>query len=472
MEFITQTYQKVDTNSNSIATIEKQIAQLAELIRKRVDDKFQSTTTVNPSHNQRPGKEHQVNEVITLRSGKKVDNKVSAHTLDNDSDTEVIFDEKEEFKKGFKSEKQKAAKGKDNSNVGEHGVEVNTAPYPSALEKSASFPFGKQGPKMEDMWDLFSQVKINILLVKLIKEVPSYAKFLKDLCVQKRKLQAHLPKNIDLTKHASSIISNKLPPKLKDPITPLIYVTLGNINIKKVLLDVGASVNIIPINLFDHHDLGTLEQTDIILRLVDKSTKIPQGILYDVIIKVEDFYYPVDFLVLDTESTYKESQPSIFLGHPLLATINAQINCSTGAMDIYFGNRKLRINVFNTFPNSPSDYECYRVDVVADLVHQFTPKILHLDPLELFLSNDTDEVLDLDDIKMVEEAFENAIEKERSPWSHQVEKLPTSFSDPLKPSFEEPPTLELKTLPSNLKYSFLGSNENLPIIISSYLTSP
>ncbi|XP_052622727.1 uncharacterized protein LOC128128011 [Lactuca sativa] len=151
VEFITQTYQKADTNSKSIAAIEKQIAQLAEKIRKREDGKFPSTTTVNPSHTQRPGKEHQVNEVITLRSGKKVDNKVSAPTLDNDSDTEVIFDEKEEFKKGFKSEKQKVVKGKDDSKVGEHGVEVNTAPYPSALEKPTSFPFGKRGQKMEDM---------------------------------------------------------------------------------------------------------------------------------------------------------------------------------------------------------------------------------------------------------------------------------------------------------------------------------
>nr|KAJ0195159.1 hypothetical protein LSAT_V11C700375110 [Lactuca sativa] len=167
---------------------------------------------------------------------------------------------------------------------------------------------------MEDMWDLFSQVKINIPLVKLIKE---------DLYVQKHKLQAHLPKKIDLTEHASSIISNKLPPKLKDPGAPLISVTLGNINIKKALLDLGASVNIIPGNLFDQHDLRTLEQTDIILWLADKSTKIPRGILSDVIIKVEYLYYPVDFLVLDTESTYKESQPSIILGRPFLATINA-----------------------------------------------------------------------------------------------------------------------------------------------------
>nr|KAJ0191939.1 hypothetical protein LSAT_V11C800416710 [Lactuca sativa] len=223
MEFVTQTFHTSDTNSKSIVAIEKQNAQLG----KREYGKFPSTPKVNPSHNQRPGKEHQVNEVITLHCGKKFDNKV-----------------------------------------------------------------------------------------KVIKEAPSYANFLKDLRVQKCKLEAHLLKKIDLTKHMSSIISNTLPPKLKDPSAPLISITLDNINIKKALHDLGASVNILPGNHFDQHDLGILEQTDIILRLADKSKKIPLGILSDVIIKVDDFYYPLDFLVLETKSTYKESQPTIILRRP------------------------------------------------------------------------------------------------------------------------------------------------------------
>ncbi|KAL4557350.1 hypothetical protein LXL04_035526 [Taraxacum kok-saghyz] len=323
-------------------SMERQIAQLSEQVGKRETGKFPSNTEVNPSHTQR-GKEHQVNEVITLRNGKKIDNKVGAPTRDEDSDTEVIFDEQTEQNKNQKSQSSKCKKSKD-PKVGEQGVEDNTAPYPSALESQASFPFGKRGPKMEDMWDLFNQVKINIPLVKLIREVPSYAKFLKDLCVHKRKLNSHLPKKVELTEHASSIISNTLPPKLKDPGAPLISVTIGNINIKKGLLDLGASVNILPGNLFDQIDLGTLEKTDMILQLADKSTKVPRGILSDVIVKVEDFYYPVDFVVLDTEPTQKEGPNTIILGRPFLATIHAKIDCRTGAMDMAFGNRQDMLN--------------------------------------------------------------------------------------------------------------------------------
>lgn len=113
-------------------------------------------------------------------------------------------------------------------------MENNTTPYPLTLEKPTLFPFGKHGPKLEEMWDFFSQVKVNTSLFKLINEVSTYAKKkLKDLCVQKQNLQAHLPKKVNLIEHVSFILSNSLPPNLKDPESPLIYVTLGNIKNQK-----------------------------------------------------------------------------------------------------------------------------------------------------------------------------------------------------------------------------------------------
>jgi len=228
-------------------------------------------------------------------------------------------------------------------------------------------------------------------------------------------------------------------------------------------------LTILPGNLFYKYNFGRLERTDIILQLADKSTKVPRGLLADVIIKVEDFYYPVDFLVLDTENAHKDSQPTIILGRPCLATMNAQINCRTGAMDITFGNRKLRMNIFNTGSNSPTDHECFQIDVIDDLVHQFTPKILNSDPLGIFLSYDRNDTSEVEETKMIEDAFINSIEQGRPPWSYKTEQLPTSFAEPMKTSLETPPTLELKTLHSHLKYSLLSSNDSLPVIISSDL---
>nr|GEY40751.1 hypothetical protein [Tanacetum cinerariifolium] len=80
------------------------------------------------------------------------------------------------------------------------------------------------------------------------------------------------------------------------------------IPISKALLDLDASINTLPTSLVDKYDLGTLRKTDTIISLADRSTKMPRGILEDVIMKVDDFYYPVDFFVMDTELDVAEVQ--------------------------------------------------------------------------------------------------------------------------------------------------------------------
>ena len=76
--------------------------------------------------------------------------------------------------------------------------------------------------------------------------------------------------------------------------------------------------------------------------------KIPKGIVEDVLVKVDKFYYPVDFVVLDTELI--ENRPNhvpIILGRQFLATANAIINCRNGVMQLTFGNMTLELNIFH-----------------------------------------------------------------------------------------------------------------------------
>ncbi|XP_071718928.1 uncharacterized protein [Rutidosis leptorrhynchoides] len=287
--------------------------------------------------------------VGTLRSGKKYDNKVGETEVKQPeaSKSPIVLDEEEVSEidnngEGVKLTEPTVTKTE------KMETESKTVPFPKALESPNQFPYGKKGPQQEDMWETFQQVKINLPLLDAIRQVPSYAKFLKDLCTQKRKQRANLPKKVELTEHLSAVVSGTLPPKFKDPGTPLIAVTVGNVNVKKVLLDLGASINILPSCLVDRLELGLMKRTDIIIQLADQSIKMPRGILEDVIVKVEDFYYPVDFVVMDIEPRNRDTQPTIILGRPFLATINAHINCRTGAMDISFGNRKMRINIFNS----------------------------------------------------------------------------------------------------------------------------
>jgi hypothetical protein len=129
--------------------------------------------------------------------------------------------------------------------------------------------------------------------------VPSYAKFLKDLVTIKRR--TNVPKKAFLTEQVSSILQCKIPVKYKDPGCPTIACMIGDNKVGKALLDLGASVNLLPHSVYVQLGLGELKPTSITLQLADKSGKVPRGIIEDVLIKVDKFYYLVDFIILDTE---------------------------------------------------------------------------------------------------------------------------------------------------------------------------
>ena len=94
--------------------------------------------------------------------------------------------------------------------------------------------------------------------------------------------------------------------------------------------------------------LGELKPTTITLSLVDRSVKIPKGIIEDVLVKVDKFYYPVDFVVLDIEPVAGgTNHVPIILGRPFLATSNAIINGRNGVMQLTFGNMTLELNIFH-----------------------------------------------------------------------------------------------------------------------------
>ena len=94
--------------------------------------------------------------------------------------------------------------------------------------------------------------------------------------------------------------------------------------------------------------LADLKPTNITLSLADRSVKIPKGIVEDVLVKIDKFYYLVDFVVLDTEPIANEpNHVPIILGRPFLATANAIINFRNGVMQLTFGNMTLELKIFH-----------------------------------------------------------------------------------------------------------------------------
>ena len=104
-------------------------------------------------------------------------------------------------------------------------------------------------------------------------------------------------------------------------------------------------MNLLPYSVYKQLGLGGLKPTAITLSLADRSVKIPRGVIEDVLVQVDKFYYPVDFVVLDTDPTFKEANyVPIILGRRFLATSNA---CRNGVMQLIFGNMTLELNIFH-----------------------------------------------------------------------------------------------------------------------------
>ncbi|XP_058217547.1 uncharacterized protein LOC131328646 [Rhododendron vialii] len=103
-----------------------------------------------------------------------------------------------------------------------------------------------------------------------------------------------------LTEHVSSIFQIDIPTKCKDSVCPTIPIAIAGQKIDQALLDLGASVNLLPYSVYLRLDLGNLRATPVTLQLADRSVKVPKGVVEDVLIQVDEFFFPVDFIALDT----------------------------------------------------------------------------------------------------------------------------------------------------------------------------
>ena len=136
--------------------------------------------------------------------------------------------------------------------ISEEPVKKNMPPpFPQALRGK------KKIPNQAEIWEVLRQVKVNIPLLDMIKQVPTYAKFLKDLCTVKKGLG--IEKKAFLTEQVSAIIQSKTPVTYEDPRSPTISVNISGTCIDKARLDLGASVNLLPYSVYKQLGLGELK---------------------------------------------------------------------------------------------------------------------------------------------------------------------------------------------------------------------
>jgi hypothetical protein len=183
----------------------------------------------------------------------------------------------------------------------------------------------------------------------------------------KRKL--NVKKKAFLAEQVSAILQNNNALKYKNLGCPTISCFIGEHKIERALLDLGASVNLLPYSVFQSLNLGELKPTSVTLLLADRSVKVPRGIIEDVLIQVDKFIYPVDFVVLDTQLVEACNSIPVTLGRLFLATSNALINCRNGLMKLSFVNMTLEMNNFNICKQPGDNNDLQEVDFIEKLVH-------------------------------------------------------------------------------------------------------
>ncbi|XP_024178805.1 uncharacterized protein LOC112184801 [Rosa chinensis] len=471
LQAIQETKKEQQVQSQAISKLEVQVGQIATALNEREQGRLPSQTLANPRGQFE--KHEPMKAVITLRSGKEVDIKVHSPRDKEEvkrGNPEINESAEKESAEGLKLQQQSRKRTDSNpatSSTPETPLRSNSEsqfvpkpPYPQLLQKPT------KDRHLTEIMELFRKVQINIPLLDAIKQIPAYAKFLKELCTNKRKFEDH--EKVLLSEEVSAVIQRRLPPKLKDPGSFTIPCTIGDHYFERALMDLGASVNLMPYSLYLKLKLGDLQPTSISLQFADRSVKRPKGIVEDVLVKVDKFILPADFVILETEpDAYSSEDVPIILGRAFMATADTIIKVKDGLLSMTVGDMSVEYKIFEAGRRPSDDGKCFMVDSISPITHESFVLNSSQDPLEVCL---TQSGMDFDAKKEVDELeklLNVAPVFESRKWN-QFESLPLS-TNKVVPSIQQAPKLELKPLPQHLKYVFLGEFETLPVIIASDL---
>ncbi|XP_026420038.1 uncharacterized protein LOC113316019 [Papaver somniferum] len=229
--------------------------------------------------------------------------------------------------------------------------DMETQKEPVLEEKNDDCPETSEADLEKDILDIFKKLHVNIPLIDVIKQVLQYAKVLKDLCTKKKRLTSN--EVMSVGGNASAVLQKKLPPKCMGPVSFTIPVEIGNTNIGKAMLDLGASVNVIPAYIYESLNLGPLKPTNIVLELADRTNVYPRGNIEDVLVQVNQLVFPADFCVLEMDDGSDASIP-LLLGRPFMKTAKTVIDVDEEILTMKFDDEIIRFNMFEVM-RYPSD---------------------------------------------------------------------------------------------------------------------
>nr|GEW25858.1 reverse transcriptase domain-containing protein [Tanacetum cinerariifolium] len=320
-------------------------------------------------------------------------------------------------------------------------------PYPSRLHDQKLCD--KANDQKEKIFQIFQDLNFNISFADALILMPKFGSTIKSLLTNKDKL-FELART-SLNEHCSAVLLKKLPEKLGDPGKFLIPCDFPGIDECLALADLGTSINLMPLFMWNKLSLPELYPTCMTLELAVRLIYRPVGVAKDVFVKVGTFHFSADFVVVDFDA---DPRVPLSLGRSFLKTGRALIDVYEGELTLRVGNKAITFNLDQTSRYS-ANYDAMSVN--------------QIELINVACEEYSQEVLGFS-------ASGNPTPSTKPIVSISSPTL-TPFGDKLKVvepnnekySIDEPPVVELKDLPPHLEYAFLKGDDKLPVIIAKDL---
>ncbi|KAM1216936.1 hypothetical protein ACFX2J_013166 [Malus domestica] len=323
---------------------------------------------------------------MSLRSGKQVGSDPQPSKSRSNEVEELIIEENEQSipTERVETPLPQAPNAPKPSNSANKGKEVPILINSNVVPPNVPFPHRFMQSKKEkaekDILEMFRKVQVNIPLLDAIKQVPKYAKFLKELCTTKRRMSNK--EIVKVSENVSAVLQRKLPTKCKDPGSFTIPCVIGNTRFENAMLDLGASINVMPYSIYASMNLGELKKDGVIKQLADRSNAYPKGVLEDVLVQVNHLIFPADFYILDMKDSVHSTLLPILLGRPFMKTACTKIDVFKGTLTMEFDEEVINFNISETMRYPVDDHSCFSIDVIDSLAQEYLEE-LNEDALEI-----------------------------------------------------------------------------------------
>ncbi|XP_048229002.1 uncharacterized protein LOC125369811 [Ricinus communis] len=344
--FMMASHDRMERNEKKTGSIEASLKCLEAQMEQIVEELNKEELSNQPE---------QANSITTIRIGEIVDNIVmeternfSSYTGTSKNDGLVQSNE-ESIQKKEKVEPNLRLKKKEKEAFSRPEFHKAAQPYGPLIPFLNQPKESKNDEFFFESIEMLSKVNTNLPLLDVIRNKPAYAKFFEELNTNKRRYA-----NNKKVQVASVMLQHQLPLKMKDLGSFTINITIGDKKDTKIMLDLGASINLMPYSMYALLGLGELKPTTMSLQFADRSIKYPRGIVEDLLVQVGKLIIPVDFVVLDMENTpARDREQTILLGRLFMATTRTVIDMHDGKLTMTVLGEIVKFKVFDFLTLSP-----------------------------------------------------------------------------------------------------------------------